>query len=49
MTLLFLLRMKKRYGKALDEPALARGCPRAITVDSGTEFTSKALGRGGAV
>jgi len=32
-------------GKALDEAALERGLPKAITVDNGTEFTSKALGR----
>ena len=30
-------------GKALDEAALQRGWPTAITVDTGTEFTSKAL------
>jgi putative transposase len=30
-------------GKALDEAALERGWPKAITVDNGTEFTSKAL------
>lgn len=30
-------------GKALDEAALQRGWPKAITVDNGTEFTSKAL------
>ncbi len=30
-------------GKALDQAAIVRGLPRAITVDSGTEFTSKAL------
>jgi len=30
-------------GHALDQAAIARGMPRAITVDNGTEFTSKAL------
>jgi putative transposase len=30
-------------GKALDAAAEVRGLPRAITVDNGTEFTSKAL------
>ena len=30
-------------GKALDEAARERGWPKAITVDNGTEFTSKAL------
>lgn len=30
-------------GKALDAAAATRGLPRAITVDNGTEFTSKAL------
>ena len=30
-------------GHALDQAAVARGMPRAITVDNGTEFTSKAL------
>lgn len=30
-------------GKALDEAALQRGWSKAITVDNGTEFTSKAL------
>jgi putative transposase len=30
-------------GEALDQAARQRGWPRAITVDNGTEFTSKAL------
>ena len=30
-------------GKALDQAAMERGWPKAITVDNGTEFTSKAL------
>ncbi len=30
-------------GQALDQAALMRGWPKAITVDNGTEFTSKAL------
>ncbi|WP_177142885.1 DDE-type integrase/transposase/recombinase [Variovorax sp. YR216] len=30
-------------GKALDQAAIERGWPKAITVDNGTEFTSKAL------
>ena len=30
-------------GQALDQAAAQRGLPRAITVDNGTEFTSKAL------
>ncbi len=30
-------------GHALDQAAIARGMPRAITVDNGTEFTSNAL------
>ena len=30
-------------GHALDEAAATRGLPKAITVDNGTEFTSKAL------
>lgn len=30
--------------RALDEAARQRGLPGAITVDNGTEFTSKALG-----
>ena len=30
-------------GQALDQAALVRGWPQAITVDNGTEFTSKAL------
>ena len=30
-------------GKALDEAAQARGRPKAIAVNNGTEFTSKAL------
>jgi len=30
-------------GKALDEAAIERGWPKAIRVDNGTEFTSKAL------
>jgi putative transposase len=30
-------------GKALDEAAARRGWPKSITVDNGTEFTSKAL------
>jgi putative transposase len=30
-------------GQALDQVAMQRGWPRAITVDNGTEFTSKAL------
>lgn len=30
-------------GQALDRSALLRGSPKAITVDNGTEFTSRAL------
>lgn len=30
-------------GQALDRSALQRGLPTAITVDNGTEFTSRAL------
>ena len=34
----------RSVGKALDDAALERGWPKAITVDNGTEFTSQALG-----
>jgi len=34
---------RRSVGHALDQAAIARGMPRAITVDNGTEFTSKAL------
>ena len=33
----------RRVEQALDEAAIERGLPKAITVDNGTEFTSKAL------
>ena len=34
-------------GKALDQAARQRGLPSAITVDNGTELTSKGAGRVG--